>query len=233
MNGAQRNHAAVLIEPWRVFRIMGEFVEGFDELSDVAKAVSVFGSSKATRHDPYYRLSEEVARALVKAGYAVITGAGPGSMEAANKGATEAHGESIGLNIEIPTLQQANRFVRRLINFNFFFIRRVMFVKYSKAFVFMPGGYGTLDELSEIITLIQTKKIDPVPVILVGRAFWQGLLTWLEEEVLRRRGYVDPQDLHLFTVCETPREVVATIQAFYRPRVRKTRPAVASSGRRR
>ncbi|MBI4322809.1 MAG: TIGR00730 family Rossman fold protein, partial [Candidatus Omnitrophica bacterium] len=199
MNGAQHNHSAVLIEPWRIFRIMGEFVEGFDELSHVTKAVSVFGSSKATRHDPYYRLSEDVAGALVKAGYAVITGAGPGSMEAANKGATEAHGESIGLNIEIPTLQQANRFVRRLINFNFFFIRRVMFVKYSKAFVFMPGGYGTLDELSEIITLIQTKKIDPVPVILVGRAFWQGLLTWLEDEVLRRRGYVEAQDLRLFT----------------------------------
>lgn len=233
MNGAQHNHSAVLIEPWRVFRIMGEFVEGFDELSDVTKAVSVFGSSKASRSDPYYRLSEDVARALVKAGYAVITGAGPGVMEAANKGATEAHGESIGLNIEIPTLQQANRFVRRLINFNFFFIRRVMFVKYSKAFVFMPGGYGTLDELSEIITLIQTKKIDPVPVILVGRAFWQGLLRWLEDEVLRRRGYVDPQDLHLFTVCETPREVVAAIQAFYRTRVRKTRRTAASSGRRR
>ena len=214
--GVKRTNHLRLTEPWRIFRIMGEFVEGFDELSDVTNAVAIFGSSKATRADVYYRRAEEIAKALVKAGYSVITGAGPGVMEAANKGATHANGESIGLNIDIPILQQPNRYVRRLINFNFFFIRRVMFVKYSKAFVVMPGGFGTLDELSEIVTLIQTKKIDPIPVILVGRKFWQGLLTWMEDEVKTRRGYLDPQDLELFTVRETPREVVEAIQAFYR-----------------
>lgn len=214
MGTNRRNHLQ-LTEPWRIFRIMGEFVDGFDELSDVTNAVSIFGSSKVTRADQYYRLTEELAQALVKAGYAVITGAGPGLMEAANKGARQAKGESIGLNIEIPLLQQPNRYVKRLLNFRYFFIRRVMFVKYSKAFVVMPGGFGTLDEFFEIVTLIQTKKIQPIPVILVGREFWAGLLAWMEQDGVRHR-YLDPEDLKLFTVCDTPAEVVKTIQAFYR-----------------
>jgi len=227
MGTNRRNHLQ-LTEPWRIFRIMGEFVEGFDELSNITNAVSVFGSSKVTRADTYYRLTEEIARTLVKAGYAVITGAGSGIMEAANKGATQANGESIGLNIEIPLLQQPNRFVKRLLNFRYFFSRRVMFVKYSKAFVVMPGGFGTLDEFFEIVTLIQTKRIQPIPVILVGREFWKGLLEWMEHEVRRRR-YLDPEDLRLFTVCETPRQILETVQAFYH----KPRPNVAESGRKR
>jgi len=235
MGTNRRNHLQLLTEPWRIFRIMGEFVEGFDELSDVTNAVSIFGSSKVSRNDPYYRRAEEVAKALVKAGYAIITGAGPGIMEAANKGATQAHGESIGLNIEIPLLQQPNRYIKRLLNFRFFFSRRVMFVKYSKAFVVMPGGFGTLDELFEIVTLIQTKKIQPIPVILVGREFWQDLLTWLEHDVLERRCYLEPEDLELFTVCETPREIVETIRAFYQKTHTgrsRARAPVASSHRR-
>jgi len=226
MGANRRNHLQHLTEPWRIFRIMGEFVEGFDELSDVPDAVSIFGSSKLTASDRYYRLAEEVACALVKAGYAVITGAGPGIMEAANKGATHEGGESIGLNIEMPLLQKPNRFVKRLLNFRYFFIRRVMFVKYSKAFVVMPGGFGTLDEFSEIVTLIQTRKIAPIPVILVGREFWSGLLEWLEHEVMQRRRYLDPEDLRLFTICETPAEVVKTIQTFYRGTF-PVRPSVA------
>ena len=213
----RRNHQQLRTEPWRVFRIMGEFVEGFDELSNVTKAVAIFGSSKATSRDPYYRLAEQIAKALVRHGYAVITGAGPGLMEAANKGALEADGDSIGLNIELPITQQPNRYINHLLNFRFFFIRRVMFVKYSKALVVMPGGFGTLDELFEIVTLVQTRKIDPIPVILVGSAFWKGLLAWLKEEVLERR-YLDPDDLQLVTVCETAREVVETIQRFSRTR---------------
>ena len=214
MNTNRRNHLQ-LNEPWRVFRIMGEFVEGFAELSDITDAVSIFGSSKISRTDRYYHLAEAIAKALVKAGYAVITGAGPGLMEAANKGATQAKGESIGLNIEIPIPQEPNRYVKRLLNFRYFFSRRVMFVKYSKAFVVMPGGFGTLDELFELVTLIQTKKIQPIPVILIGREYWVGLLHWLQDEGLRR-GYLDPVDLKLFTVCETPAEIVKTIRAFYR-----------------
>jgi uncharacterized protein (TIGR00730 family) len=224
MGTNRRNHLQ-LTEPWRVFRIMGEFVEGFDELSDVANAVSIFGSSKLTRTDRYYRLTEAIARTLVKAGFAVMTGAGPGVMEAANKGASQAGGESIGLNIELPVLQQPNRYVKRLLSFRYFFSRRVMFVKYSKAFVVMPGGFGTFDELFEIVTLIQTKKIQSIPVILVGREFWEGLLTWMEREVLKKRDYIEPADLKLFTVCETPREVLRAIQAFYR----KSRPAASAS----
>ncbi len=221
MNTNRRNHLQ-LNEPWRVFRIMGEFVEGFDELSDLTDAVSIFGSSKISRTDKYYHLAEAVAKALVNAGYAVITGAGPGIMEAANKGATQANGESIGLNIEIPIPQEPNRYVKRLLNFRYFFSRRVMFVKYSKAFVVMPGGFGTLDELFELVTLIQTKKIQPIPVILIGREYWMGLLHWLTDEGLRR-GYLDPSDLKLFTVCETPAEIVKTIRAFYRKPVSAAR----------
>ena len=229
MPNNRRNHLQLFTEPWRVFRIMGEFVEGFDELSDVTQAVSIFGSSKMSRSAEYYRRAEQIARALVKAGYVIITGAGPGAMEAANKGATRSGGESIGLNIDLPVQQAPNRYVKRLLNFRFFFSRRVMFVKYSKAFVVMPGGFGTLDELFEIVTLIQTKKIDPFPVILVGREFWKGLLEWLEHYA-EKRGYLEPGDMKRFTVCETPDEVVRTIHAFYR-RDRSVRGRKAGSPR--
>src|SRR3989338_281859 len=153
------NHARKLEDPWQIFRIMGELVEGFDELSEVTKAVAIFGSSKTKTTDPYYALTSAIASTLVRAGYAVITGAGPGAMEAANKGALEAGGESIGLNIEIPIQQQTHRYEKRLISFRYFFVRRVMFVKYSKALVVMPGGLGTMDELFEILTLVQTRRV--------------------------------------------------------------------------
>jgi uncharacterized protein (TIGR00730 family) len=165
--------------------------------------------------DPYYQRTIAIARALSKAGYAVITGAGSGAMEAANRGATEAGGESVGLNIDIPSVQNANQYVTKLLHFRYFFVRRVMFVKYAKAFVVMPGGYGTLDEFSEVITLIQTKKLRPIPVILVGREFWQGLLDWMKKDFAGRK-YILPKDLSLFQVKETPQEVVHAIQSFYK-----------------
>jgi uncharacterized protein (TIGR00730 family) len=202
-------------EPWRLFRIMGEFVDGFDELHSVGKAVSVFGSAAMSSRDPYYKRTKEIARTLSQAGYAVITGAGPGVMEAANRGAHEAGGQSIGLNIELSAGQTANRYVKKLLNFRYFFIRRVMFVKYAKAFVVMPGGYGTLDEFSEVVTLIQTKKLKRIPVILVGRAYWQGLIDWLKDDLVAR-GYLAPKDLRLFQVKETPQEVLHAIESFYK-----------------
>ena len=211
------NNSLHLEEPWRLFRIMGEFVEGFEELSEVGPAVAVFGSSRIAACDPYYTLATRIAKALVKAGYAIITGAGPGIMEGANRGAVEAGGRSVGLNIQLPIQQHPNPYVRKLLNFKYFFCRRVMFVKYSKAFVVMPGGYGTLDELSEVITLIQTEKLEPIPVILVGRAFWGGLVAWLERE-MAGRDYIDRKHLRLFQIKDTPAEVVAAVQQFYRPR---------------
>lgn len=209
------NHSLHLEEPWRLFRIMGEFVDGFEELSEVGPAVAFFGSSRISWRDPYYQLARRAAKLLVKAGYSIITGAGPGAMEGANRGATEAHGESIGLNIHLPIQQAPNRYVGKLLNFKYFFCRRVMFVKYSKAFVVMPGGYGTLDELFEIVTLIQTEKIQPIPVVLVGRAYWQGLVQWMERELVGR-GYIDRKDLQLFHVKDTPAEILNVIETFYR-----------------
>ena len=228
----KRNHLRKVEDPWQIFRIMGEFVEGFDELSDVTNAVSVFGSSRTKPTDRYYTLTAEIAKALVKAGYSVITGAGPGAMEAANKGASEAGGESIGLNIEIPIQQHPNRFVKRLLSFRYFFVRRVMFVKYSKALVVMPGGFGTLDEFFEIATLVQTKRVDPIPMILVGKEFWEGMLSWMEREVLKR-GYMEWDDWKRFTICETPDEVIRTIETFYTDRSAAHPLAVPHPGRRR
>ena len=217
MRTTKRNHERKLEDPWQIFRIMGEFVEGFDELSDVTDAVSIFGSSRIKPSDPYYQLTTEIAKALVRAGYSVITGAGPGAMEAANKGASEAGGESIGLNIEIPIQQVPNRFVKRLLSFRYFFVRRVIFVKYSKALVVMPGGFGTLDEFFEIATLVQTKRVEPIPIILVGQEYWRGLLEWMEHYVLKR-GYLECDDWKRFTICETANEVLKTIESFYKPR---------------
>ncbi len=209
------NNNLHLEEPWRLFRIMGEFVDGFEELSPVGPAVAIFGSSRIGPRNRYYRLATQMAKRLVRAGYAVITGAGPGIMEGANRGASAGRGQSIGLNIDIPSVQQPNRYIGKLLNFRYFFCRRVMFVKYSKAFIVMPGGYGTLDEFFEIVTLIQTHKIPPIPVILVGRPFWEGLLTWMERELVGR-GYIDRRDFQLFQIRETPTEILRTIQAFYR-----------------
>ncbi len=202
-------------EPWRIFRIMSEFVDGFETLSEVGAAVSIFGSSRVKKNDHYYRLAEKIAYLLSKEGYAVITGGGPGIMEAANKGAARAKGNSIGLNIQIPQEQRPNRYVKTLLDFHYFFCRKVMFVKYAKAFIILPGGYGTLDELFESLNLIQTGRIDSFPVILVGRIYWQGLVDWLKKTVLGKN-CISRKDLGIFHVTDRPEEVVKIIKDFYK-----------------
>ena len=206
-------------DPWRIFRIMSEFVDGFEALSSLGPAVSIFGSSRAKRTSPYYAPAQATAAALVKAGYAVITGAGPGIMEAANKGAQRAGGESVGLNILIPTEQKPNRYINKMLEFRYFFCRKVMFLKYSKAFVFFPGGYGTLDELSEVVTLIQTKRVRPFPCILYGSAYWKGFVHWLQTEAIRT-DTITRDDLKLFVQANRPDQVVALVKDFYRRRSR-------------
>ncbi len=202
-------------EPWRVFKIMSEFVEGFDALSAIGPAVSIFGSSRAKRTSYYCKQAEATAAALVKAGYAVITGAGPGIMEAANKGAKNAGGESVGLNILIPSEQKANRYVTKLLEFEYFFCRKVMFLKYSRAFVFFPGGYGTFDELGEVVTLIQTKRVQPFPCILYGAPYWKGFLEWLKRAAVPA-DTITRADLELFMHADSPEQVVSLVQKFYR-----------------
>jgi uncharacterized protein (TIGR00730 family) len=201
-------------DTWRVFRIMSEFVEGFEILSQVGKAVSIFGSSRIKPENKYYKLAEEIAYLLAKEGFAIITGSGPAIMEAANKGAKRGGGKSVGLNIQIPMEQKPNRYVDTLLDFRYFFVRKVMFVKYAKAFVIMPGGYGTLDEFFEAINLIQTLRISKFPVVLVGEEYWQGLLDWLRKKVLKD-GNISPGDLKLFKVTDSPKETVEIIKKFY------------------
>jgi len=201
-------------DTWRVFRIMSEFVEGFEILSQIGKAVSIFGSSRSKPGTRYYKLAEETAYLLAKEGYAIITGGGPGIMEASNKGAKRAAGHSIGLNIQIPTEQKANDYIDTLLDFRYFFVRKVMFVKYAKAFVIMPGGFGTLDEFYEAINLIQTRRIKKFPVVLFGREYWQGMTEWLKETVLKN-GNISKEDIELFKIADTPREVVQIIKKFY------------------
>ena len=204
-------------DPWRIFRIMSEFVEGFEELSDVKNAVSIFGSSRARRSNKYYKMAEETASLLVKNGYSVITGAGEGVMEAANKGAYEAGGNSIGLNILIPIVQLPNKYINKLVEFKYFFCRKVMFAKYSKAFVVFPGGFGTLDEFFEAITLVQTRKVEQFPVILIGSKYWEGLMKWVRKTLLPNKT-IARKDLKLFTTVDSPKDVVSAINKFYRKR---------------
>ena len=203
-------------DTWRIFRIMSEFVEGFQVLSQIGKAVSIFGSSRIKPTHKYYRAAEETAYLLAKEGFAIITGSGPAIMEAGNKGARRAGGHSIGLNIQIPAEQKPNKYVDTLLNFHYFFVRKVMFVKYAKAFIIMPGGYGTLDEFFEAINLIQTKRIPKFPVVVFGREYWQALIDWLKNTVYRK-GNISREDLRLFTVVDTPKEAVAVIKKFYGP----------------
>lgn len=202
-------------DPWRVFRIMSEFVEGFEVLSDIHKAVAIFGSAKVKSESPYYKLAEKTAGLFVRRGYAIITGAGPGIMEAANKGAYEAKGQSIGLNILIPTKQKPNKYLTRTVDFKYFFCRRVMFAKYSQAFLIFPGGYGTLDEFAEAITLIQTGKIRPRPVILFNKKYWQGLMDWLKNRLLQEK-MIAKKDLDIFHIVETPQEALKVINKYGR-----------------
>lgn len=201
-------------DTWRIFKIMSEFVDGFEVLSQVGKAVSIFGSSRSKTGNKYYKLAEETAYLLAKAGFAVITGGGPGIMEAGNRGARRAGGVSIGLNIQIPMEQKANKYIDTLLDFHYFFVRKVMFVKYAKAFVIMPGGYGTLDEFYEAINLIQTRRIPRFPVVVFGSEYWKGMLKWLNDKVLAE-GNISKEDLNLFKVADSPREVVAIIRKFY------------------
>ncbi|NQT90310.1 MAG: TIGR00730 family Rossman fold protein [Candidatus Omnitrophica bacterium] len=201
-------------DTWRVFRIMSEFVEGFEELSRVGPAVSIFGSARTKSNSKYYKFAEKIASLLVKAGYAVITGAGSGIMEAANKGAKEAGGVSVGLNIDVPVVQKPNRYITHLIDFRYFFCRKVMFDKYAKAFIVLPGGFGTLDEFFEAVTLIQTCRIRPLPVILVGKEYWQGLIGWMKKHMLKK-SLIDKKDLDIYVVTDSPKEVINIIEDFY------------------
>lgn len=201
-------------ETWRIFRIMSEFVDGFEVLSQMGKAVSIFGSSRSTADNKYYKLAEETAYLLAKEGFAIITGGGPGIMEAANRGAKRAKGQSIGLNIQIPLEQKPNKYIDTLLDFRYFFVRKVMFVKYAKAFVIMPGGYGTLDEFFEAINLIQTQRIEKFPVVLFGREYWEGMNKWLSDKVLKS-GNIWRQDLGIFKVVDEPKEVARIIKKFY------------------
>src|SRR5262247_2584687 len=200
-------------DTWRVMRIMGEFIEGFDTLASVQKGVTIFGSARTHPDDPQYQAAEEVARLLAQAGFAIITGAGPGIMEAANKGARLGGGRSIGCNIELPFEQGANPYVDTLVNFRYFFVRKTMFIKYSNAFIIFPGGFGTLDEAFEALTLIQTGKIYQFPVILFGRHYWAGLIRWLQSRVLGE-GKISPGDLDLMLLTDDPKEAAhAVIEA--------------------
>ena len=201
-------------DPWRVFRIMSEFVEGIETLSQVGPAVTIFGSARLKSKDPYYKLAEQTAYLVSKAGYAVMSGGGSGIMEAANRGAHRAGGESIGLNILIPTEQTPNKYIKTLLNFRYFFIRKVMFVKYAKAFIVFPGGFGTFDELVEAITLVQTEKIDPFPIIVVGKTYWKGALQWLRDTVFSY-GCIDEGDFDIFTATDSAQEIVAIIKKYY------------------
>lgn len=197
-------------DPWRVLRIVGEFVEGFEELSDVGSAVAIFGSARTRDDDPWYQAARETARLLGEAGFAVITGGGPGIMEAGNQGARDAGTLSIGLNIELPHEQSANPHIDRGIDFRYFFVRKTMFVKYSSAFIVFPGGFGTLDELFESLTLIQTGKIDHFKVVLMSAAYWQPLLDWLGTRVVGE-GKISPEDLKLMDVTDDPAEAVRLV----------------------
>ena len=192
-------------DPWRVLRIMGELIEGFDTLSIVRKGVAIFGSARTAPEDPQYQAAQEVARLLSQAGFAILTGAGPGIMEAANKGARLGGGLSLGCNIELPFEQGTNPYVDTLVNFRYFMVRKTMFIKYSDAFIIFPGGFGTLDELFEALTLIQTGKISQFPVILFGRHYWAGLVRWLQARVLTE-GKISPGDMDLILLTDDPQE---------------------------
>jgi len=201
-------------ESWRLFRIIGEFVEGFDALSRITPAVTVFGSAQARPGDFAYEMAEAIGREIARADFTLVTGGGPGAMEAVCKGAFEAGGKTVGLNIELPQEQHSNPYTTISLHFHYFFVRKVMLVKYATAFVLLPGGFGTLDELFETVTLIQTQKIRPFPVILVGRDYWSGLLDWLRHQVVTR-GYLGPTDVDLLKLTDDPVEAVGHITKFY------------------
>jgi uncharacterized protein (TIGR00730 family) len=203
---------------WRIFRIMAEFVEGFDQMTKLGPCVSIFGSARIKPGHKYYEMAREVAKELVKAGFGIITGGGPGIMEAANLGAKEAGGLSVGINIELPLEQKFNPYVDVGIEFRHFFVRKVMFVKYAQGFVVLPGGFGTLDEFFEAVTLIQTGKTTRFPVVLMGSEYWQGLIDWLRDKVLAE-GNISPEDLEIFELTDDPKEAARIITEFYQENV--------------
>lgn len=202
-------------DPWRIFRIMAEFVDSFETMSKVGPAVTIFGSARTKPSDPYYRAAEKIARGLVENGFAVITGGGPGIMEAANKGAARGKGQSVGLNIELPFEQKSNPYVNLPIEFHYFFSRKVCFVKYSMGFIYMPGGFGTCDEFFEIITLIQTQRIPKFPMVLFGSDYWNGLLAWMKK-VMEGRKYISPGDLDLVKVVDREEDAIEIILDYRR-----------------
>lgn len=203
-------------DSWVIFKVMSEFVEGFEKLAKIGPCVTIFGSARVKQEHPYYAMAEDIAYKLVQQGYGVITGGGPGIMEAGNKGAKRAGGKSVGLNIYLPHEQKGNPYIDpdKLITFDYFFVRKVMFMKYSQGFIVMPGGFGTIDELSEALTLIQTKKIGRFPIVLVGRKFWTGMIDWIKE-VLVADKMISEEDLDLFNLVDTADEAVEVIDDFY------------------
>ena len=204
-------------DSWSVFKVMGELVEGYERLSEIGPCISIFGSARTPNTHPNYILASEIAQRIVDLGFCVITGGGPGIMEAANKGAQEAGGASVGLTIDLPFEENNNEYIDkdRLINFDYFFVRKVMFVKYAQAFVVLPGGFGTLDELMEAITLIQTSKIKKIPIILVGTSFWSGLIDWLKQTLLEQNKTISEGDLDLFSCVDTSDEVIDLLKQYY------------------
>ena len=205
-------------DSWQIFKIMSEFVEGFESMSKIGPCVSVFGSARTLPENKYYKTAEEIGFLLTLKGYGVITGGGPGIMEAANKGAKRGGGKSVGLNIELPFEQSHNDFIDndKILNFDYFFVRKVMFVKYAQGFIVLPGGVGTLDELFEAITLIQTGKIGKFPIVLVGHSYWNGMIKWIKATMLELEKNISTSDLDLFSVVDTPEEAVEVIEEFYK-----------------
>ncbi|MCC5916270.1 MAG: TIGR00730 family Rossman fold protein [Cryomorphaceae bacterium] len=204
-------------DSWAIFKIMSEFVNGYEILSRIGPCVSIFGSARTPEDNPYYKLGVEIAERLTQKGYGIITGGGPGIMEAGNRGASNTNGTSVGLNIELPFEQNSNPYIDhdKNLQFDYFFVRKVMFVKYSQGFIVMPGGFGTMDELFEALTLIQTDKIGRFPIVLVGKSYWEGLISWIKDVMLKEKN-IDAEDLDLFKYAETAEEVVQVIDEFYK-----------------
>ena len=205
-------------DSWEIFKIMGEFVEGFERLSRIGPCVSIFGSARTNSNNQYYKIAEELAFQLTKNKFGVITGGGPGIMEAGNKGASRGGGKSVGLNIVLPFEQMPNSYIDndKIINFDYFFVRKVMFIKYAQGFIVLPGGFGTLDEMFEALTLIQTQKSGKFPVILIGKAFWSGLINWIRDVLLKEENNISPEDMELIKIVDTPNEAVQLINDFYK-----------------